>query len=188
MPSSCIWTAGHSTREAAVFTALLVEAGVECVIDVRRYPSSQRYPHFNRPILAANLQASGIDYEWLEALGGRRPGVIERSMSPNRAWKVEAFRCYADYLLTPAGQAGLDRLDAAARRCRVAVMCAEAVPWRCHRRIIADHLTGREWEVVHLLETGKILDHQYGPGSKLENGIVTCPGGGAETPDLEFGD
>jgi len=142
-----IYTVGHSTRSSAELLALLRDAEVELLADVRSFPSSRRRPQFNRAALAAWLSSAGIRYEHLPGLGGRRspsPG------SPNGGWRETAFQGYADHMASPEFQRALVDLEAAARDCPTAIMCAEAVWWRCHRRLIADALVVRDWRVEHL--------------------------------------
>lgn len=145
-----IYTVGHSTRSLEAFVDLLRGAEVKMVVDVRSYPRSRTNPQFNSERLAEDLPAADIGYRHLRALGGRR-GSTGEGPSPNGYWRVDAFRNYADYALTPAFSEGLSALLelAAARTC--AIMCAEAVWWRCHRRIVTDYLVAAGWEVVHIL-------------------------------------
>src|SRR4051794_4314409 len=128
-----LYTIGHSTRTIEQFIALLRENGVELLVDVRRFPGSRRHPQFGIASLAASLAAEGIGYAHAEPLGGRRGGDADPS-SPNTAWRNAAFRAYADYMATPPFRAALDRLIALSRERPTVIMCAEAVPWRCHRR------------------------------------------------------
>ena len=143
-----IYTIGHSTRSFEEFVALLRGAGTTLLVDVRIAPGSRRHPQFAGSALAQALPAHGIEYLHLKDLGGRRR---PRPDSPHRAWRVEGFRGYADYMETPAFAAALDVVMARAADETVTLMCAEAVPWRCHRRLIADALTVRGMEVVHLV-------------------------------------
>ncbi len=147
-------TIGHSTRAQGALIGLLTEAGVELLIDVRSYPRSRRNPQFDAEALAAALGEAGIGYAHLKALGGRRGPAKDAAHSPNAAWREAGFRNYADYALTPAFRTGLADLRAAARARPTAIMCAEAVWWRCHRRIIADYLLAAGEEVVHILGPG----------------------------------
>jgi uncharacterized protein (DUF488 family) len=144
---STIYTIGHSTRSAEEFLELLQPAGVTLVADVRAFPSSRRHPQFNGPALAEYLRGAGIAYRHLPGLGGRRSPVPG---SPNGGWHETAFQGYADHMATPEFQHALADLEAAARETPTAIMCAEAVWWRCHRRLIADALVVREWKVEHL--------------------------------------
>jgi uncharacterized protein (DUF488 family) len=142
-----IYTIGHSTRSAEEFLGLLHQAGALLLADVRAFPSSRRHPQFNGPALAEYLRGAGIGYRHLGGLGGRRSPVPG---SPNGGWHETAFRGYADHMATPEFQAALADLEAAARETPTAIMCAEAVWWRCHRRLIADALVVRGWRVEHL--------------------------------------
>lgn len=142
-----VYTIGHSTRSAQELLGLLQEADVRLVADVRAFPSSRRHPQFNRPALAEYLRAAGIGYEHMPGLGGRRSPVAD---SPNGGWHETAFQGYADHMAAPEFQRALAGLEAAARETPTAIMCAEAVWWRCHRRLIADALVVRGWRVEHL--------------------------------------
>jgi uncharacterized protein (DUF488 family) len=147
MAATTIYTVGHSTRSAEELLALLREPGVELLADVRAFPSSRRHPQFNRDALAAGLEAAGIDYRHIPGLGGRRsplPG------SPNGGWREVAFQGYADHMRSHEFQDALAGLEEAALVSPTAIMCAEAVWWRCHRRLIADALIVRGWRVEHL--------------------------------------
>ena len=149
-----IYTIGHSTRTAEEFVALLREHGVRLLVDVRRFPGSRRHPQFGRDALAATLADAGIAYRHEEALGGRRAGDPAAGPSPNTAWRHAAFRAYADYMATPPFQAALARLMADGAERRTAIMCAEAVPWRCHRRLITDALLARGVPVLDIMGPG----------------------------------
>jgi uncharacterized protein (DUF488 family) len=147
MERAPIYTIGHSTRSADEFTALLADAGVSRVADVRAFPSSRRHPQFNRAAMSAWLKDAGIDYVHMPDLGGRRspaPG------SPNRGWREAAFQGYADHMASEPFARALAELEAAARASPTAIMCAEAVWWRCHRRLIADALVVHGWRAEHL--------------------------------------
>jgi uncharacterized protein (DUF488 family) len=151
-----IFTIGHSTRTFAELVAALAAARVECIADVRRFPRSRRHPHFNMEALAQALPEAGIAYRHFEALGGRRGNAAAAAASANTLWREAPFRNYADYAETPAFRAALDSVRGLAQERRVAVMCAEAVWWRCHRRIIADYLLAGGAEVVHIMDKGKL--------------------------------
>jgi uncharacterized protein (DUF488 family) len=167
-----IYTVGHSTRTLETFLALLAEPRVRLVVDVRRYPASRRYPHFAQEPLAAALAAAEIAYRHDVDLGGRRPA---REDSPNTAWRSAAFRGYADYMETAAFEQALARLIADAPQ-PSAVMCAEAVPWRCHRQLIADALVARGITVRHILGAGEARDHQLSPHAQvLADGCIRYP-------------
>lgn len=159
-----VFTVGHSTRSLEDFLALLTEHGIELLADVRRFPGSRRFPHFRREALGASLSAVGITYRHLLGLGGhRRP----RADSPHSYWTNAGFRAYADHMETPEFEetfAGL--LDLADDR-RTALMCAEAVPWRCHRQLVADALVARGRRVVHILAPGRSEDHVINSSARL---------------------
>ena len=159
-----VYTVGHSTRSIEEFIALVAEAGVARVADVRAFPMSRRHPQFNQETLAAALRAAGVDYVHMPALGGRR-GATRGARSRNGLWKVEAFRNYADYAETAAFRAALEALEALARERPTAFMCAEAVWWQCHRRLIADYLLARGWTVVHILAPGSRQPGELTPGA-----------------------
>jgi uncharacterized protein (DUF488 family) len=142
-----IYTVGHSTRSADDLLALIRQAEVELVADVRVFPSSRRHPQFNRAELAEWLPEAGIGYVHMPGLGGRRKPVAD---SPNTGWRESAFQGYADYMASDEFRRALAALEATARERPTAVMCAEAVWWRCHRRLISDALTARGWRVEHL--------------------------------------
>jgi uncharacterized protein (DUF488 family) len=146
-----LFTIGHSTRSLEEFLALLGREGVTHLVDVRAFPASRRYPHFNGPDLATSLAAAGISYAHAPELGGRRKPNKE---SHNTAWRNESFRAYADYMETPRFLSALDELLAAATREPTVIMCAEAVPWRCHRSLISDAAVARGTEVRHILDSG----------------------------------
>ena len=158
---------------------MLAEHQVELLVDVRRFPGSRRHPHFSREALAGSLAAARIDYVHEPDLGGRRE---PRPDSPNTAWRVAAFRGYADYMDTPQFAAALDRLLRRTAESRTAMLCAEAVPWRCHRRLIADAATVRGVEVLHVLGPGRAERHQLDTKARLvpvADGADTTSDGGA---------
>jgi uncharacterized protein (DUF488 family) len=142
-----VYTTGHSTLPLDDFLSLLEAHGVRGVADVRRFPASRRHPHFAREALAAALATAGVAYDWLPGLGGRRQ---PRPDSPHVAWRNAAFRGYADHMDTAEFADALEALLGLARRRPTAILCAEAVPWRCHRQLIADALVAREIDVLHL--------------------------------------
>ncbi len=146
-----IHTIGHSTRPLSDFIELLTAHGIERLIDVRRWPASRRYPHFAREALSGSLQQAGIDYTWRGDLGGFRKPSAD---SPNTAWRVGAFRAYADFMLTVEFAAIVEDIETLAGKKRIALMCAEAVPWRCHRQLLADAFVIRQWPVRHILDDG----------------------------------
>ncbi len=173
-----IYTIGHSTRAIGDFMNLLTVHEVEQVVDVRRYPASRRHPHFAQAALAAALEAAGITYRHEPDLGGRRPA---RRDSPNTAWRTPAFRGYADYMETPAFQAALGRLIEIGRARPSAILCAEAVPWRCHRQLIADALVARGETVGHILGAGRLAPHRLSAHARvLPSGLLRYPAGPAD--------
>ncbi|HTF89461.1 MAG TPA: DUF488 domain-containing protein [Planctomycetota bacterium] len=165
-----IYTIGHSTRELAEFVGLLREHQVTRLADIRRFPGSRRYPHFAGEALADRLPHSGIDYVHLEPLGGRRR---PQKSSPNGAWESDQFRGYADHMSTPEFHAAVDRLLEGDRA--TAYMCAEAVPWRCHRNLLSDELVRRGVEVVHILAPGSTKVHELNPMARLTGDRVIYP-------------
>lgn len=154
------FTVGHGTRSIEELASILHRAGVTLLVDVRRFPGSRRHPHFAREVLESSLGARGLGYDWRgESLGGRRrTSAAQPSRHP--AWRNAAFRAYADYMDTPAFRDALLALEGDAGRVRLAVMCAETLWWRCHRRLIADALTVRGLEVVHALGEDQHQPHQ----------------------------
>jgi uncharacterized protein (DUF488 family) len=166
-----IWTIGHSTRTIEEFISLLKENDVKLLVDVRAWPSSKRYPQFNKDALAESLNAHGIAYEHFPELGGKRKTKPD---SRNTAWRNASFRGYADYMETEQFQKGIERLlDAAAEAGSTAIMCAEAVWWRCHRSLIADYLKARGVEVLNILGENKVEPHPYTPAARIVNGELT---------------
>lgn len=169
--SSRIWTIGHSTRSIDVFISLLAENGIKAVADVRMFPGSKRYPQFNREALAGSLGESGMRYEHFAELGGRRKA---RADSPNTAWRHPAFRAYADHMETAEFQAGVRRLlDFSAAVGATAIMCAEAVWWRCHRALISDYLKASGTEVLHILDIGKVEPHPFTSAARIVDGKLS---------------
>jgi uncharacterized protein (DUF488 family) len=168
-----ILTVGHSTHEWEAFLRLLRAASVEALVDVRRHPGSRRLPQFNSDALERSLPAASIEYVWLgEELGGRRRA---RRDSENAGWQVAGFRAYADHMASAEFEAGLERLERLAREKRTAFMCAEGDWRRCHRRLIADALTARGWDVVHLLRDGRRERHELPPFARIEGERVGYP-------------
>jgi uncharacterized protein (DUF488 family) len=166
-----IWTIGHSTREIDEFISLLKENGVKLLTDVRAWPGSKRYPQFNKDALAESLTAHGIRYEHFPELGGKRKSKPD---SRNTAWRNASFRGYADYMETEQFQKGIERLlDLAAEAGPAAIVCAEAVWWRCHRSLIADYLKARGVEVLHVLGANKLEPHPYTSAARIVNGELS---------------
>ena len=171
---SVFHTIGHSTRTVSEFMALLREARVDVVLDVRTVPRSRRNPQFNRETLPDELADAGIGYVHIPELGGLRRRKKHDGPSPNTFWENDSFRNYADYALTPPFRAGLDRLRQLGRDRTCVIMCAEAVWWRCHRRIIADYLIDAGETVFHILGPGAIEPATINPAAirKPEGGLV----------------
>lgn len=165
-----VWTVGHSTHAMEAFLALLTSHGIEALADVRRHAGSRKYPHFNPDALRRTLAQIGVEYVPLPELGGRRRPSPD---SHNTVWRNASFRGYADYMETEAFHEGIDHLLALARRRRTAIMCAEAVWWRCHRSLIADYLKAHGACVRHILASGKSEVHPFTSAARLEDGVLT---------------
>ena len=172
-----VWTIGHSTRTLPELLAALAAYRIELVADVRRFPGSRAHPQFAQAALKASLHAAGIEYLALPALGGRRRA---RSAPDTSAWRNEAFRGYAEHLESEEFAAGLFELMMAAGGLRTAVMCAEVLWWRCHRRMIADVLVANGIEVVHIMDAAASQPHRLAPPARLVRGVLsydrTVPG------------
>ena len=168
---SRIWTIGHSTRSIDDFISLLEENGIKLLADVRSLPGSKRYPQFNREALAESLKARGIRYEHFPELGGRRKAKPD---SHNAAWRNASFRGYADYMETEEFDKGVERLlDLAGEAGPAAIMCAEAVWWRCHRSLISDYLKARGVEVMHILKINKTEPHPFTSAARVVDGKLS---------------
>ncbi len=165
-----VWTVGHSTRSLPEFLAVLAPYGIEAVADVRRFPGSRRQPQYHKPALEAALHAAGIDYISIPALGGRRQPA---SKTPNSAWRNSAFQGYADHLAGDEFGAGLFELLMPAWGLRTAVMCAEALWWRCHRRMIADVLVSRGVHVIHIMDATTAQAHRLTAPARVVHGVLT---------------
>ena len=165
-----IWTIGHSTRTSDELVAVLRAHRIEAIVDVRRFPASRRLPQFGAEQIAASLGASDIGYRWVAELGGRRR---PSPASPNDGWRHPAFRAYADHVATDDFANGLFELLMIATGVRTAVMCAEVLWWRCHRRIIADVLTSLGHEVRHIRDAGEPALHELAPPARLARGVLT---------------
>jgi uncharacterized protein (DUF488 family) len=170
---ACIWTVGHSTRSAEDFNEILTSHHIEALIDVRSFPGSRRYPQFNKQQLATSLPADGIAYFHLPELGGRRQA---RNDSVNSAWQNKSFRGYADHMGSKEFQQGIERLLEIASEKRTAVMCAEALWWRCHRSLISDFLKARGGEVIHILDATHQQEHPFTSAARIVDGELTYAG------------
>ena len=175
-----IFTVGHSTRSLEELVSILQAHGIGLLVDVRRFPASRRHPHFGRESLETALPEAEIEYLWLADLGGRRSRAKD---SPHTAWRVTGFAAYADHMDTEAFDSALRALLEQAAERPTAVMCAEALPHRCHRRLIADRLTAQGHEVVHLLDEKRTQPHQLPDFARTEKGRVIYDGGQMALPD-----
>lgn len=167
-----IFTVGHSNLSFEQFVSLLKEHEIRLLADIRHYPSSRKFPHFNRQTLTELLSAENIDYLWFESLGGRRH-TAKDVKSVNAGLKSVAFRSYADYMATDEFRRGVDELLKVAAQSRTAVMCAEKLYWRCHRRLLSDYLVSRGIEVIHIIEPGRTSIHKLAPYAAVtESGVI----------------
>lgn len=171
-----IYTVGHSSRSLEEFLSLLRAWEIRSLVDVRTAPSSRFRPHFNRENLQGELARIGVEYFWLKELGGFRRGGL--SGSPNTGLRSPGFRAYADYMLTEEFSGAIRKLLEIAGEGRTAIMCAEALYFRCHRRLISDFLVANGVAVFHISTEYKILTHELPPYARVENGVVTYPPAG----------
>jgi uncharacterized protein (DUF488 family) len=162
-----IWTIGHSTRTFDEFIDMLKSFQIELVADIRSFPGSRRYPHFNKEALEVSLPENNIKYIHLRELGGRRK---TRPDSINTGWRLDAFRGYADYMETDAFKTAITELEHFASQERTAYMCSEAVWWRCHRSLVSDYLKNRGWTVIHIMGAGMAQEHPYTSVAEIVNG------------------
>jgi len=167
-----ILTIGHSTRSIEQFLGLLKAHGVELLADIRAIPRSRRHPHFNKESLPATLAEHHVQYEHLPGLGGRRKPQPD---SVNAGWRNEGFRGYADYMQTPEFARSLEELIQRARSRQVAIMCAEAVPWRCHRSLVSDALLARGVRVAHIMSESTLSAHKLTAWAKVQGTRITYP-------------
>jgi uncharacterized protein (DUF488 family) len=169
-----VFTIGHSTRSFEDVLGMLRANGVTVLADIRHFPSSRRLPQWNREAIEEALPQE-VGYRWLERLGGRRhtPAGVQ---SPNGFWQVAAFRAYADYMATPSFADGLDELLALAEDGRPAIMCSEAVPWRCHRRLVTDALIVHGVEVFDILSESSVRPAVLNPAARVVDGHLVYPG------------
>jgi uncharacterized protein (DUF488 family) len=174
--TSELWTIGHSTRPIEDFIGLLQSHRIQLLVDVRTTPYSRHNPQFNQDALDKSLQDSGIQYRHMPSLGGRRRS---RPDSVNVGWRNEGFRGYADYMQTREFWDSVENLMALGQSLTLAIMCAEAVPWRCHRSLISDALVSRGWTVRHIISASSLQTHTLTPFAKLDEGSLTYP---AEDP------
>jgi len=168
-----VWTIGHSTRSSEEFAAILMTHKIKVLVDVRSFPGSRRYPQFNKTSLALTLPEIGITYMHLPSLGGRRKPHAD---SKNTAWKNASFRAYADYMETEDYRQGIRELLGVARHERTAIMCAEAVWWRCHRSLIADYLKSLGMAVTHIIDETHTQPHPYTSAARIVEGRLSYQG------------
>lgn len=169
-----IFTVGHGNRPLEEFIGLLKQGGIGCVVDVRAFPASRRHPQFARAALEQSLPAAGVRYVWEgKALGGRRKLAQD---SPHIALRNPGFRAYADHMATEEFRAGMERVLELGRRTRAAVVCAERLPWQCHRFLIADHLVADGETVVHLVNPGSEQAHRLNPVVRVREGKLIYDG------------
>jgi uncharacterized protein (DUF488 family) len=171
-PAGTVFTVGHSTLPIERFIQLLQTYGIECLLDIRTVPKSRHNPQFNGDALRKSLAEAGIGYRALSSLGGLRHA---RKDSPNAGWRNKSFRGYADHMQTPQFQDGLRDLIETGRKARVAIMCAEAVPWRCHRSLVADALNARGIAVVEIMSESTHRMHKLTPFAHVEGNQVSYP-------------
>ena len=163
-----IFTIGHSNRSFEDFISILMEFNIQIVADIRRYPSSRKFPHFNREVLSNLLNERCIEYFWLEALGGRRHTDLKND-SPNAGLKSIGFRNYADYMSTIQFRTAAQKLLSVAAKAKTAIMCAEKFYWNCHRQLLSDYLFAQGIKVLHVIEASKIVTHKLTPGIVITN-------------------
>ena len=164
-----LWTIGHSTRPIDEFISLLKAHGIQQLVDVRTVPRSRYNPQFNTEMLAQSLARAAMHYQHSGGLGGlRKP----KKDSINTGWRNASFRGYADYMQTNEFQGAIEELVAYGTNKKTAIMCAEAVPWRCHRSLIADALVTRDWEVRHIMSETKADRHRFTPFAAVKNGLL----------------
>jgi uncharacterized protein (DUF488 family) len=163
---AAVWTVGHGNRSIEELIGLLKEAGIECLVDVRAYPASRRHPQFSRDALEQSLERAGVRYVWEgKALGGRRRLSGD---SPHVALRSPSFRAYADHMGTGEFRAALERALALAATASTAILCAERLPWECHRNLIADSLAARGVRVLHLMAPGESREHALNPVARQD--------------------
>jgi uncharacterized protein (DUF488 family) len=168
--TTLLYTLGHSTHPIETFLSLLARHEIAILADVRSFPSSRRWPQFNRDALKASIERAGVSYEWFKMLGGRRHST--RRDSPHKAWQHAAFRSYADYADSAEFADGIRRLSEMAATRRSAIMCSEGLWWRCHRRIIADHMVVSGWHVLHIMPDGKLVAHSLPDFARIDEARI----------------
>jgi uncharacterized protein (DUF488 family) len=165
-----LFTIGHSNRLWDEFLSLLHEFKIEVLVDIRRFPGSRKFPHFNRRSLKQTLPASGIEYLWLEDLGGRRSGPeIDKSLNPGL--KIAGFRHYADYMQTDQFRSAVTQLLSVAAAKPTAIMCAEKLFWKCHRRLLSDYLVAQGCLVEHIMDSCLLQPHKLSDGTVVTDDL-----------------
>jgi uncharacterized protein (DUF488 family) len=172
-----IYTIGHSTHPIEEFLDILHAYTIQSLVDVRTVPRSRKNPQFGIDLLPGELESVGISYLHMKSLGGLRHAARDSS---NTGWRNDSFRGYADYMATDSFRQGLSELEEMARRQRCVIMCAESVPWRCHRSLIADALTVAGWQVYHIMNKKTARPHTLTTFLHVENGTLTYPGEAAK--------
>lgn len=165
-----IYTIGHSTHTMAEFLAMLQSFDIKVLVDIRSLPGSRKYPQFNKEALEVSLPENGIIYTHLTDLGGRRK---VKKDSKNTRWRNGSFRGYADYMETEAFEKAIAGLEKLAIKKSTAIMCAEAVWWRCHRSMVSDYLKVKGWTVLHIMAAGKVQEHEYTQPAKIIDGTLS---------------
>ena len=165
-----VWTIGHSTYPIEEFIDILYYFQIQSLVDIRMFPGSRRYPHFNKEVFERSLTNSNIKYHHLVELGGRRKAKPD---SKNTAWRVAAFRGYADYMETESFRSGIERLRDIASKQRTVYMCSEAVWWSCHRALVSDFLKVEGWTVMHIMGRGKAQEHPFTKPAKNISGTLS---------------
>jgi len=171
-----IYTIGHSTRDLADFSRVLQAHEIRLLEDIRAFPMSRRHPHFNRENLEMWLPQIGCDYVWEKDLGGRRGKQMPAGQSPNLALRDESFRNYADYMLTPQFGNAIERLVDRAAKAKTAIMCAEAVYFRCHRMLVSDYLASRGYTILHILDEKPAKEHHLTKDARVVEGRLVYRG------------
>jgi uncharacterized protein (DUF488 family) len=172
MKQKSIWTIGHSTRTIDEFIAMLKSLQIELVVDIRSFPGSRRYPHFNKEALAVSLPKNHIAYQHLVKLGGRRKPLPN---SHNIGWRVAAFRGYADYMETEDFNEAIKELETRGTQKKTAYMCSESVWWSCHRSLVSDYLKFKGWLVMHIMNVDRAEEHPYTKPAKIEGNKLVYP-------------
>jgi uncharacterized protein (DUF488 family) len=172
-PNKYIWTIGHSTHPFDEFVDMLKSFDIHLLVDIRRFPGSKRYPHFNKDALGKFLPNHNIEYRHLEDLGGRRKVKAD---SRNTAWRLPAFRGYADYMETDEFKKAIAKLEKMALKQRTVIMCSEAVWWSCHRSLVSDYLKVNGWKVIHIMAVGKSTEHPFTSAAHVVDGELSYRG------------